>query len=271
MGASIFAISVVAAICAPLISNQNPYDLAQLNILDSRLAPGSHGLEGYVYWLGTDEQGRDLVSAILYGFRISLTVAIVSTSIALGIGILAGLCAAYFGGWIDALIMRIVDLQLAFPSILVALILLAVLGTGLDKVIIAIVAVQWAYYARVVRSAALVEKAKEYFQAAQTLRFSALRIMFRHLLPNSAAALGVVVVVEMANAIALEATLSFLGVGLPITQPSLGLLIANGYAFMLTNEYWLSVYPGLALLVLLVSINLIGERLRQLNDPAEVA
>ncbi|MFI0847741.1 ABC transporter permease [Mesorhizobium sp. IMUNJ 23232] len=271
LGAGIVLIAIACAVAAPLLAHQNPYDLAQLDIVDSRLPPGSMGAAGYTYWLGTDDQGRDLLSAILYGLRISLTVALVSTLVALAIGTAAGLSAAYFGGTLDAALMRVVDLQLAFPGILIALVLLAVLGTGIDKVILAVIAVQWAYYARTVRSAALVERNKEYVLAAQTLRFSAPRIMGRHLLPNSAAALGVVVVVEMASAIALEATLSFLGVGLPITQPSLGLLIANGYSFMLTNEYWLSVYPGLVLLLLLVGINLIGERLRQLNDPRELA
>ena len=178
-----------------------------------------------------------------------------------------GLSAAYFGGWVDSVLMRLADIQLAFPGILIALVLLAVLGTGLDKVIIAIIAVQWAYYARTARSIALVERSKEYVLAAHNLQFSAFRIMFAHLLPNCVAALSVVAVVNMAGAIGLEATLSFLGVGLPITQPSLGLLIANGYSSMLTGEYWLSFYPGLVLLFLLIAINLIGERLRQLNDP----
>ena len=149
--------------------------------------------------------------------------------------------------------------------------LLAVLGSGLDKVVLAIVAVQWAYYARTARSAALIERSKEYILAARNLRFSALRIMLVHLLPNSFAALSVVVVVQLAGAIALEATLSFLGVGLPITQPSLGLLIANGYSSMLSGEYWLSFYPGLVLLTVLVGINLVGERFRALNDPRGLA
>ncbi|MBY5989157.1 MULTISPECIES: ABC transporter permease [Roseovarius] len=268
-GLAIFTLALLAAVFAPLFAGQNPYDLGQLSILDSRLPPGSVGGDGQVFWLGTDDQGRDLVSAILYGLRISLTVAIVATAFALVIGAIAGLLAAQFGGVVDAILMRMVDLQFAFPGILIALVLLAVLGTGLDKVIIAIAAVQWAYYARVVRGSAMIEKNKEYVEATKVLRFPALRVMWRHLLPNSSAPLMVVVVVEMASAIALEATLSFLGVGLPITQPSLGLLIANGYGFMLTNEYWLSLYPGLVLLVLLISVNLIGERLRQMNDVGE--
>ena len=147
--------------------------------------------------------------------------------------------------------------------------MLSVLGSGIDKVVIAIVAVQWAYYARTARSVAIIERSKEYILAAQSLRFSAARIIFSHLLPNSLSALSVVVIVQIAGGIALEATLSFLGMGLPITQPSLGLLIANGYTSMLSGEYWLSFYPGVVLLLLLVGINLIGERLRELNDPRE--
>jgi peptide/nickel transport system permease protein len=270
LGVAIFGLCIAVAVLAPLIASQDPYDLSHLSVLDSRLRPGQEGSSGVRFWLGTDEQGRDLLSAIFYGLRVSLVVALVSTCIALVIGAAAGLLAAYVGGRADALLMRLVDLQLAFPSILIALVLLAVLGTGLGKVITAIVCVQWAYYARVVRSAALAEMNKEYIQAARTLGLPVSRILLRHLLPNSVAALAVVAVVEMGSAIALEATLSFLGVGLPITEPSLGLLISNGYSFLLTGEYWLSFFPGLVLLVLLISINLIGERLRRMNDPTEL-
>jgi peptide/nickel transport system permease protein len=267
LAAVVLACLVGAAIFAPRLAYQNPYDLAQIDILSSRLAPGTPSSEGYTHWLGTDDQGRDLLSAILYGLRVSLWVALVSTSIALVIGVLAGLAAAYFGGWLDSILMRIVDLQLAFPSVLTALVLVALLGSGIDKVVIAIVAAQWAYFARTLRSTAIVERTKEYILAARTLRYGGGRIMFRHLLPNSVAPLAVVIVVEIASAISLEATLSFLGVGLPITEPSLGLLISNGYAYMLAHQYWLSAYPGLVLLVLLLSINMIGERLRRMNNP----
>ena len=270
-GLGILGLAFLCALFAPLLAHQDPYNLAELAVADGRLPPGSRGSEGLQYWLGTDDQGRDVFSAILYGLRISLAVALISTSVALAIGVAIGLSGAYFGGWVDSVLMRLADIQLAFPGILIALVLLAVLGTGLDKVIIAIIAVQWAYYARIARSVALVERSKEYVLAAHNLQFSACRIMFAHLLPNCVAALSVVAVVNMAGAIALEATLSFLGVGLPITQPSLGLLIANGYSSMLTGEYWLSFYPGLVLLLLLIGINLIGERLRQLHDPRGIA
>lgn len=256
---------VLAAVFAPRLAFQNPYDLAQIDIMSSLLPPGTQSTGDYVHWLGTDDQGRDLLSAVFYGLRVSLMVALVATSTALIIGVLAALVASYFGGTVDAALMRMVDLQLAFPSVLTALVLVALLGSGLDKVIIAITASQWAYFARTLRSAAMVERTKEYIDAARTLKFSSWRIMFRHLLPNSIAPLAVLIVVEVASAISLEATLSFLGVGLPITEPSLGLLIANGYSYMLAQQYWVSIYPGIVLLLLLLSINIIGERMRRLN------
>lgn len=265
-GLGVLILLALAAIFAPRLAYQNPYDLATIDILSSRLAPGTRSADGYVHWLGTDDQGRDLLSAVLYGLRVSLMVALVATSVALVIGVVAALFASYFGGRVDAVLMRLVDLQLAFPSILAALVLVALLGSGLDKVIIAITLSQWAYFARTLRSAAMVERTKGYIDAARTLKFSSRRIMFRHLLPNSVAPLAVVIVVEIASAISLEATLSFLGIGLPITEPSLGLLISNGYSYMLARQYWLSVYPGLVLLLLLLSVNLIGERMRQLNS-----
>lgn len=256
-----------AAVFAPLIAPQNPYDLAQLDILDSRLAPGARAGAGYVYWLGSDEQGRDMVSAILYGLRISLGVGMASTLVALALGTVIGLVAAHAGGWLDHFIMRLVDLQLSFPAILIALILLAVVGQGVDKIVIALILVQWAYYARTVRGAALVEKRKEYVDAARVMAFSNSRILFRHVLPNVLPPLIVVATVQVAHAIALEATLSFLGLGMPITSPSLGLLIANGFAHLLSGRYWISFFPGVALLITIVAINLVGDRLRDVLNP----
>ena len=264
---AVLALILIAAVFAPLISPQNPYNLAELDIMDSKLAPGAKGGVGYTFWLGTDEQGRDMYSAILYGLRISLGVGALSTIIALTIGMAVGLVAAYAGGWLDALIMRLVDLQLSFPAILIALILLAVVGQGVDKIVIALVTVQWAYYARTVRGAALVEKRKEYVDAARVMAFSPKRIVFRHILPNVLPPLVVVATVQVAHAIALEATLSFLGLGMPITSPSLGLLISNGFAHLLSGRYWISFFPGVALLVTIVAINLVGDRLRDVLNP----
>ncbi len=258
---------LLAALAAPWITPQDPYDLAQLDILDARLAPGEASSAGYTYWLGSDGQGRDMLSAILHGLRISLGVGVLSTLAALALGLAVGLAAARASGWIDALIMRIVDLQLSFPSILVALILLALTGQGVDKIIIALVIVQWAYYARTVRAAALVELHREYVDAAVCAGYGGARILFRHVLPNVLPPLTVVATVQVAHAIALEATLSFLGLGLPITEPSLGLLIANGYAYLLAGQYWISFFPGIALLVTIVAINLVGDRLKDVLNP----
>ena len=258
---------VFIALFAPLISPTDPYDLAVVDILDNRLPPGAESFSGVTYWLGTDGAGRDLLSAIFYGLRTSLGVGVMSGIIAMCLGSAIGLSAAYFGGRTDTLIMRIVDVQLSFPAILVALVLLAVLGKGVDKIVIALVAVQWAYYARTVRASALVERSKEYVEAATCLALGHSRILFRHVLPNCMPPLIVVVTVQTAHAISLEATLSFLGIGLPVTEPSLGLLIANGFEYMLSGKYWISFFPGIALLVTIVSINLVGDQLRDVLNP----
>ena len=267
-GLVLLALIVLAALLAPWISPQNPYDLAQLDVMDSRLPPGAQSADGKsTYWLGTDDQGRDMLSAILYGLRTSVAVGLASTALALAIGVSLGLAAAWFRGWLDALLMRFADLQLSFPSILIALVLLAVLGQGLDKIIVALVAVQWAYYARTARAAALVERRKEYIEAATSLALSSGRIIFRHLLPNCLPPLLVLAAVQVAAAITLEATLSFLGLGLPITEPSLGLLISNGFTYLLSGHYWISFFPGIALLAAVVGINLVADRVRDILDP----
>jgi len=268
-GLVLLALIAFAALLAPWISPQNPYDLARLELLDSRLPPLARSAAGGIYWLGTDDQGRDMLSAILYGLRTSVAVGLASTALALAIGVSLGLAAAWFGGWLDALLMRLADLQLSFPSILIALVLLAVLGQGLEKIIIALVAVQWATYARTARAAALVERRKEYIEAATSLALSGGRIIFRHLLPNCLPPLLVLAAVQVAAAITLEATLSFLGLGLPITEPSLGLLISNGFAFLLSGHYWISFFPGIALLAVVVGINLVADRLRDVLDPRQ--
>lgn len=258
---------VALALLAPWVSPQNPYDLSQLDILDAKLPPGEAAAAGGRFLLGSDEQGRDMLSGILHGLRISLLVGVVSSGAALGLGLLLGLVAAYFGGWVDALVMRVVDLQLSFPAILLALILLAIFGQGLDKVIIALVAIQWALYARTVRSLALVERDKEYMEAARVLGLPRTRQVLNHLLPNCLPPLIVVATVQLAHAISLEATLSFFGLGLPITEPSLGLLISNGFNHLMSGRYWISFYPGLALLITIMSINLVADRLRDILNP----
>ena len=269
--ALILALIIAAALLAPWIAPQNPYDLASLDLLDSQLPPLSRGDTGAFYLLGTDDQGRDMLSAILYGLRTSLLVGFAAAAFATAAGSTLGLIAAWRGGRTDGVIMRAVDLQLSIPAIMVALTLLTVLGRGVGKIILALALVQWAYFARIARGAALVERQRDYVAAAQSLGIPARLVLFGHILPNVLPPLTVVAAVEVANAIGLEATLSFLGIGLPVTEPSLGLLIANGFKFLLNGQYWISLFPGLALLVLVFAINLIADQLREVLDPRTAA
>jgi peptide/nickel transport system permease protein len=267
-GLVLVVLSAFVALFAPWISPQNPFDIGGLDLLDAKSPPGTVSGDGKMtYWLGTDGQSRDMMSAIFYGMRISLMVGSVSVVAALAIGIVIGLVAAYAGGKIDAFLMRIVDIMLSFPAILVALILLSVLGKGIDKVLVALILVQWAYFARAARSAALVERNKEYVEAATCLALPAWRIVFRHMLPNCMPSLIVIATITLARAIALEATLSFLGVGVPVTQPSLGMLISNGFEFLLSGSYWISFFPGVALAIAIIGINLAGDHLRDVLNP----
>lgn len=266
-GLALLGTIVLLAILASWIAPQNPYDLTQLDILDGRLPPGSEAATGMTFWLGTDDQGRDMLSAILYGLRISLLVGVTSAVAAAAVGAILGLIAAYAGGRIESAIMRLVDLQLSFPAILIALMILAFLGKGVANVILALVIVEWAAYARTARASALIESRKEYIEAATAMGASSSRILFRHLLPNCLTPLLVIATVQVARAIALEATLSFLGLGVPVTEPSLGMLIANGYQYMLSGKFWISFYPGIALLLTVVAINLVGDHLRDVLNP----
>ncbi|MGI4839281.1 MAG: ABC transporter permease [Janthinobacterium lividum] len=269
VAAAVLLLAILAvAVLAPWVTLQNPYDLMQLNVLDARLPPGSANMDaGYTYWLGTDGQGRDLLSAIIYGLRISLFVGIGSALIAAVVGTLLGLLAARAGGWVDALLMRLVDLLLSFPVVLMALMILAWLGKGVGNVMITLVLLEWAYYARTARGQALVENRREYVEAARGQGIGQWRIVVGHILPNCLPPLIVIGALQIARAITLEATMSFLGLGVPITEPSLGLLIANGFQYMLSNQYWISLYPGLALLTTIVAINLVGDRLRDVLNP----
>ncbi len=258
---------ILAAVLAPVIAPQNPYDLVQIDFLDGELPPLSTGSLGQTYWLGTDAQGRDMLSAILFGLRASFLVAFSAGALALVVGTTLGLIAALVGGRTDLVIMRLVEIQMSFPAILLALMLLAVFGRGIDKTILALALVQWAFYARAVRGAAIVERAKDYVKCCRLLQLSTSRVLFRHLLPNVLPPLLVIASVQLASAVTLEATLSFLGLGLPLTEPSLGLLIANGFDYILSGQNWISLYPGLALLLVIMSINLLADRLRELSNP----
>lgn len=263
----VVVLMIGVALLAPLIAPQNPYDLAGLVLSDARRPPGHVGSGGYTHWLGTDAQGRDLLSAILYGLRISLQMGLVAGAIAFAVGVTLGIAAAYLGGRREAFIMRVIDLQLAFPAILLALVISAMLGQGKAQLIAALVAAQYAYFARTAHGAASAERGKDYVEAALSTPLPARQVIWRHILPNCLPPLIVVATVQVANAIALEATLSFLGVGLPVTEPSLGSLIANGFQYMLSGRYWISIYPGLALILLIVAINLVGDQIRDQVNP----
>ena len=267
LGMAVFSVVLFCAVFAPFISPTDPYDLSQLSILENTLPPGSASMKGGTFLLCSDAQGRDILSGIFYGLRTSLFVGAMSGFIAFLVGLTIGLTSAYFGGRVDNVIMRVVDLQLSFPSILIALVLLAILGQGVDKIIIALIVVQWAYFARTVRGSALVERRREYIESAECLALGHRRIVFKHLLPNCMPPMIVIGTVQVAHAIALEATLSFLGLGLPPTEPSLGLLISNGFDYMLSGRYWISFFPGVALLIAIGSINLVGDQLRDVLNP----
>jgi peptide/nickel transport system permease protein len=264
---AVVVVIAVVALLAPLIAPQDPYNLASLVLMDARRPPGYVGSGGFVHWLGTDAQGRDLFSAILYGLRISIQIGVLAGAIALIFGATLGTSAAYFGGRTEAFIMRIVDLQLSFPAILLALVLSALLGKGMMQLVVALVTAQYAYFARTAHGAASVERNKEYVEAALSTPLPARTVVFRHILPNCLPPLIVVATVQIANSIALEATLSFLGLGLPPTEPSLGMLISNGFQYMLSGRYWISIYPGIALIVLIVAINLVGDQVRDQLNP----
>ena len=259
-----FFVTLILLFCAifpHFLSVQNPYDLKQLFLQNSFKAPCKD------FFLGTDGQGRDIYSAILYGLRISLYVGIVSTILSVIVGLIAGLISGYFGGVVDTVIMRIADIQLSFPAILIALIIMALWGQGIGKIIIAITIVNWVYYARTARGIVLAEKEKEYVQSAKAIGMKNITIMFSEILPNIMAPIIVIATVRIANAIILEATLSFLGVGVPITNPSLGTLISNGYQVLFSGYWWVSVFPGIVLMILVLAINIVGDRLRDIMNP----
>lgn len=258
---------IMLALFAPLVSPQDPYDLANLSLRDARRPPGFVGSGGYTHILGTDPQGRDLLSAIFYGLWISIQIGLAAGFVSLTIGTTLGITAAYVGGRVEALIMRLVDLQLSFPAILLALVIVALLGQGKAQLIGALVAAQYAYFARTAYGAAKAERGKDYIEAALATPLSARLVVWRHMLPNCMPPLIVVATVQIANSISLEATLSFLGLGLPVTEPSLGMLISNGFPYMMSGRYWISVYPGVALIILIVAINLVGDQVRDQFNP----
>lgn len=267
----------LAAFLAPWIAPHDPFDLASISIMDARVPPVWLEFSDPRFLLGTDDQGRDLLSGIFYGMRISLIVGFCSVIAAAVIGITAGLVAGYVGGRVDAVIMRIADVQLTFPAILIALLIDGVAAGifgGIDRevfafyiLITALALSFWVQYARTVRGSTMVEKQKEYVQAARVIGIPAFIIMVRHILPNVTGPVLVIATINLALAIVTEATLSFLGVGMPPTQPSLGTLIAIGNDFLYSGEWWIAIFPGLALALLVLNVNLLGDWLRDALNP----
>ena len=269
---------LVAALLAPVIAPQNPFDPATLNLMDGFTRPmQANEFTGNVYWLGTDAQGRDLFSAILYGSRVSILVGFAAVAFAAVLGITLGLVAGYRGGWVDSLIMRVADVQLSFPAILVALLIFGVFKgvvppalhdkAAIYVLVLAIGLSDWVQYARTVRSSTLAERNKEYVQAARVIGVPASAILLRHILPNVMGPVLVIATIGLALAIILESTLSFLGVGVPPTQPSLGTLIRVGQDYLFSGEWWIVLIPGLTLLLLALSVNLLGDWLRDALNP----
>ena len=261
----LFFLFVVAF--GPSLVWQNPYDIASLELMDAYKPPAWLPDGDARYILGTDGQGRDVLASIVYGTRISLFIGLAAMLCSSLIGATLGLVAGYFGGRLDGIIMRIADVQLSFPSILIALFLMSAFGTGIDKILISLTCVGWVIYARTVRGSTLSEKQKEYVQAAKAAGLSNRMIIFRHILPNVLTPVIVVATIQIGTFILIEASLSFLGVGVPITKPSLGLLVKNGFDVLLSGLWWTSVFPGAVIMLLVFGINLLGDFLRDELNP----
>jgi peptide/nickel transport system permease protein len=278
VSAFVAVVMILAAVFSPWIAPQNPFDPAKLNLMDGFTHPGEAGAgSGRIFSLGADEQGRDLLSAILYGSRVSLLIGFISVLFSMVLGIGLGLLSGYVGGRIDALIMRIADIQLSFPAILIALLVFGIAKgvippmhqerATLFVMVLALGISNWAQYSRTVRASTMVEKSKDYVAAARLIGISPLPLMLRHILPNVLGPVMVIATINLALVILEEATLSFLGVGMPPTQPSLGTLIRFGQQFMFSGEWWILLFPAMTLIVLALAINLLGDWLRDALNP----
>ena len=277
VAAALTLVSVAAAVFAPWLAPQNPFDLAALDLNEAFKPPAWSEGGDPRYFFGTDNQGRDLLSTIMHGARISLGIGLASVAFAMALGVALGLVSGYFGGKIDAVIMRVADVQLSFPAILIALLIdgvarVALGGERHEEIVVPVLVLSigfagWVQYARTVRGSTLVEREKEYVQAARVIGRRPLAILFSHVLPNVMGPVLVIATIHIATAIITEATLSFLGVGVPATQPSLGTLIRVGNEFLYSGEWWITVFPGAALVILVLSVNLLGDWLRDAFNP----
>ena len=266
-GLFIVTFFVVLVTAGPLFTPQNPYDIGSLDLMDAFKPPVWMEGGDPAFVLGTDDQGRDLLSAMVYGSRISLFIGLSVVVLSCVLGTFLGLVAGYFGGRLDSLLMRLVDIQLSFPAMLVALFIMAAFGRGLGKLVTALTIVGWVLYARTVRGSVLVEKKKEYVDAARLIGLSPFPIILRHVLPNILTPLIVIATIHVGTVILTEATLSYLGVGVPVTRPSLGLLVKNGYDVLFSGLWWSSVFPGMFIMLLVFGINLLGDFLRDEFNP----
>lgn len=274
---AVLLIMILAALLAPLIAPHNPYDLASIDIMDAEIPPSWMSGGEHKFLLGTDEQGRGILSTILYGMRTSLAIGIFAVALQMTLGVIIGLLAAYYGGWLDNLLMRLADVQLSFSTLMVAIIISALFKTAFGAeffanhaVIILVIIIgiaEWPQYARTIRATALAEKSKEYVEAAKVMGFKPLRIMFRHILPNCLSPILVISTVQIANAVMSEAALSFLGLGMPPDKPSLGSLISNGFNYITSGSWWITLFPGIVLIILTLVVNLLGDWLRDVFNP----
>ncbi len=273
----IFMSAIILAVLAPLIAPFDPYDLASIDIMDSEIPPSWEAAGDERFWFGTDAQGRDIWSTILYGTRLSLMIGLCAVMLQAFLGIVFGLAAGYIGGRVDSLLMRIADIQLSFSTLMVAIIVLAIFQASFGAelyselamvmLILVIGIAEWPQYARTIRASVLAEKEKEYVDAARVMGLPAFRIMFRHILPNTLSPILVISTVQVANAIISEASLSFLGLGMPVAQPSLGSLISSGFPYVLSGAWWITVIPAAVLIVLVLVMNLLGDWLRDVLNP----
>jgi len=258
---------LLLAVAGPLFTPQNPFDLSSLDLSNAYLPPVPSEGSNPAFFLGTDQQGRDMFSAIVYGSRTSLFIGVVGVLLCSALGIVLGVLAGYYGGWLDSLIMRIADIQLSFPSILIAMFLMSVLGRGIGNVLIALMMVGWVKFARTVRGETLAVRKKEFVDAARVIGLPNWRIIFRYVLPNVMTSIIVLATMQVGTFILLEATLSFLGLGVPVTEPSLGMLCSDGFKVMFGGLWWVSVFPGLYIVLIVFAINLLGDFLRDELNP----